>query len=556
MMDSFCKAVQAFDLAAMESYMTNSEIDTDISFESSQDLALQEMMKTYAGQITYEIHSISIDNDAAQVTVDFTYQDAAPVLAGAMSDYLPQAFALAIGGADDQMLSDAFAGILLEKMETIETYECSESVNFRCVLIDGEWKIESADESIGIVLFSNMMSVLDDTGNSDDEAESIDTSEESADEISWNDVPMGSSAELAAIKVTVTDCAETYSIKTDGYTYTADEGAKYIVFTVKVENISKEPLRLDEDLFPLYDSKERHFDPYNEATWYLDDIIYSPKFSPNIPVEGIIVYHVPEDASGYYFAITKRDTNYGYRFYGADGVDISAEISYVQEPVPTESDIDIYEEDESHTVAYVKYGIGGGLNIRSGPGTENEKVGSLSEGEMVIIWETQYAGDMQWGRIDQGWISMDYIQYDEPIPPADQNSNTGSAETYETDFFYMTLPAGWDEKYALEHSYSARSEYVVFYYASEYAYYEGTYSEPGGWPFAIEIRADGTDCSAIAGWEHIGSIKVFEDSWYELYLHYPMDPQFMDGSYNSFLADARSIVDSIVAKDGYEIIIY
>ena len=556
MMDSFCKAVQVFDLVAMGSYMVNSEMGVDISFESSQDLALQEVMITYAGQIKYEIHSISIENDTAQVIVNFSYQDAAPVLASAMSDYLPQAFALAIGGADDQMLSDAFAGILLEKMETIETYECSESVAFHCVLIDGEWKIESADENIGIVLFSNMMSVLDGIGNSDDESENIDASEEPADEIIWNDVPMGSSAELATIKVTVTDCAETYSIISDGYTYTANEEAKYIVLTVKVENITKEPLYLDDETFPLYDSKGRHFDPYDDAPRYLDNIVYSSELSPNMPVEGIIIYHVPEDAADYYFAIAKRDTNYGYRFYGADGVDIFAEISYVQETEPMQSDVDIYEEDESYIEAYVKYGIGGGLNIRSGPGKENEKVGNLPEGERVIIWETQYVGDVEWGRIDQGWISMDYIQYDEPVPPLDQDSDSASAESYETDFFYVSLPAGWEEKYVLEHSYSARSEYVVFYYASDYAYYEGTYSEPGGWPFAIEIRADGTDCSAIAGWEHIGSIKVFEDFWYELYLHYPMDPQFMDGSYNSFLADARSIVDSIVAKDGYEIMIY
>ena len=149
---------------------------------------------------------------------------------------------------------------------------------------------------------------------------------------------------------------------------------------------------------------------------------------------------------------------------------------------------------------------------------------------------------------------MDYIQSDTPVPP--QENITATSNTYETDCFYITLPDGWEEKYVLEHSYSARSEFVVFYYASEYAYYQGTYSEPGGWPFAIEIRADGTDCSAIAGWEHIGSVNIYEDSWYELYLHYPMDPQFMDGSYNSFLADALSIVDSIVAKDGYAVIMF
>ena len=60
------------------------------------------------------------------------------------------------------------------------------------------------------------------------------------------------------------------------------------------------------------------------------------------------------------------------------------------------------------------------------------------------------------------------------------------------------------------------------------------------------MRADGTEAGAIAGWEYIGTISSYDGYSYELYLRYPIDPQFMDGSYNIYLEDADRIIASIV----------
>ena len=49
------------------------------------------------------------------------------------------------------------------------------------------------------------------------------------------------------------------------------------------------------------------------------------------------------------------------------------------------------------------------LNIRSGPGTGYEKVGSYSKGSKVEILETTKVGSTTWGKTDKGWISMDYV---------------------------------------------------------------------------------------------------------------------------------------------------
>lgn len=50
----------------------------------------------------------------------------------------------------------------------------------------------------------------------------------------------------------------------------------------------------------------------------------------------------------------------------------------------------------------------GGLNIRSGPGTDYDSVGGLKKGDRVTITETKDG----WGRISEGWINLKYVDMD------------------------------------------------------------------------------------------------------------------------------------------------
>ncbi len=50
------------------------------------------------------------------------------------------------------------------------------------------------------------------------------------------------------------------------------------------------------------------------------------------------------------------------------------------------------------------------LRIRKGPGTVYAQVGTLARDTQVKIYETTMVKDIQWGRIDQGWICMTYIR--------------------------------------------------------------------------------------------------------------------------------------------------
>ncbi len=61
------------------------------------------------------------------------------------------------------------------------------------------------------------------------------------------------------------------------------------------------------------------------------------------------------------------------------------------------------------------------LRVRTGPGTSYEVAGFLKAGEKVTITEQKTVGNMVWGKISIGWISMDYVELDsnesEPTPP-------------------------------------------------------------------------------------------------------------------------------------------
>ena len=54
------------------------------------------------------------------------------------------------------------------------------------------------------------------------------------------------------------------------------------------------------------------------------------------------------------------------------------------------------------------------VNIRSGPGTNYGSSETLEEGTPVLILEINANGSLPWGRIDQGWICLDYVLLDSP----------------------------------------------------------------------------------------------------------------------------------------------
>lgn len=72
-----------------------------------------------------------------------------------------------------------------------------------------------------------------------------------------------------------------------------------------------------------------------------------------------------------------------------------------------------------------------GVNVRTAPGTGNKLVCKILPGTSVNILEVTKYGAAEWGRVEQGWICMDYvtmISY-EDIPGGNGSANGGSTVT-------------------------------------------------------------------------------------------------------------------------------
>ncbi len=70
---------------------------------------------------------------------------------------------------------------------------------------------------------------------------------------------------------------------------------------------------------------------------------------------------------------------------------------------------------------------GQGLNIRSGPGTNYDSLGSYSSGDRVKILEQFTYGNTTWGCTNKGWISLDYVDLDSDGNDTNNNNNTNNS---------------------------------------------------------------------------------------------------------------------------------
>lgn len=78
-------------------------------------------------------------------------------------------------------------------------------------------------------------------------------------------------------------------------------------------------------------------------------------------------------------------------------------------------------DSEVRTEAYTRYvKVSSRLNVRSGPGTNYDKIASLQNGELVTVYETS----ANWSRIGENrWVCSDYLSTTAYIPQTVQKVN-------------------------------------------------------------------------------------------------------------------------------------
>lgn len=86
---------------------------------------------------------------------------------------------------------------------------------------------------------------------------------------------------------------------------------------------------------------------------------------------------------------------------------------------------------------------GNGLNIRSGPGTGYDAVGSYSSGDIVNILAQFTFDGTTWGCTNKGWISMKYVDTGATSSSSDSStSSTGTTATVTADALRIRSAAG------------------------------------------------------------------------------------------------------------------
>ena len=59
------------------------------------------------------------------------------------------------------------------------------------------------------------------------------------------------------------------------------------------------------------------------------------------------------------------------------------------------------------------------VNVRTGPSTDYQKVGTKTKGDRIVILKEQKGGSYMWGQMSDGnWICMDYVRYDASKVPS------------------------------------------------------------------------------------------------------------------------------------------
>lgn len=330
--NKFCAGMKSLDYAKMNECLLDPDDKITDPFEGEDEEleVFNTFIKEQSGNIKYKVLDSDVDGEEATVNVKFKYIDASPVIKSAMGEYFSQAFGMALAGASEEQMSNLLLTIFQQKLSETTLSTTESIVTVKCKKKDGEWKVAEVSDDIANVITCNILKAFEhvgdsldgnDTKSSDDSSSSdsnaIDSvKEDSEEEIVYKDIPMGQEVQLATIKLTVLDCRETSEIKNDYSESKAPEGSKYVVFTVKVENTTKNPSEFSASDIPLQDSEGRMFTYDSDATFTLDDYMLYRETNPNMPETGSFAYNVPADATGYGFCVGNADTGEYLRFMG------------------------------------------------------------------------------------------------------------------------------------------------------------------------------------------------------------------------------------------------
>ena len=169
--NEFLKNSKNFDLAAMnENISPDSQSDSDVveAVEDNEDLKpYLKCFKKNAQKMTYTIKETNIDEDEANVTVDFKYVDSSDALNAAFTELLKVAFTQAFSGNEmsDEEIEKLITDTLTEYESENSDKFAEKTLDLYCIKVDNKWYIDDFDEEFFDVLLCNYISSLENLDN-------------------------------------------------------------------------------------------------------------------------------------------------------------------------------------------------------------------------------------------------------------------------------------------------------------------------------------------------------------------------------------------------------
>lgn len=161
---NFCDAMKQYDFNTMKEYVVDGDKNSiEDPFSSSEGMTEQTLniLKECVSKMSYEIESSEVTDKTAKVTVKFNYVDLSPVITDAVSEYMQQAFMMALSGANEETMETLFDNIFNEKYKASETTMITDSVEFECENTDNGWKISKVPDDVVNILSSNMVKAFE-----------------------------------------------------------------------------------------------------------------------------------------------------------------------------------------------------------------------------------------------------------------------------------------------------------------------------------------------------------------------------------------------------------
>lgn len=139
--------------------------------------------------------------------------------------------------------------------------------------------------------------------------------QEKQDDYVFIEKNIGDTIEFAIIKFKANGVKETQTLTGGSFRPAiAKENAKFVIIDLSITNITDANFTFfPDDGFRLVDNKERQFTTYGDTIGSIENYLNVRELAPSITENGVLVYEIPKDATGYSLVIGKAGTNEIYK---------------------------------------------------------------------------------------------------------------------------------------------------------------------------------------------------------------------------------------------------